>query len=144
MNHVSFCEALVKHKTAKWEKKNPKPQQDLFDKVEDWEQRRFLAEQRIRDFVVSMYDKLPLIGRFKMSDGKFKEEKIADIEDINGEGHKVNELHHDSSKLLQKVQQVTDTIHAKRGNLVATNLKDHKRQKGRIICPSTLMMKKAA
>lgn len=144
MNHVSFCEALVKHKTTKWEKKNPKPQQDLFDKVEDWEQRRFLAEQRIRDFVVSMYDKLPLIGRFKVSDEKFKEEKIADIKDINGEGHNVNNLHYDSSKLLQKVQKVTDTIHAKRGNLVATNLKDHKRQKGRIICPSTLMMKKAA
>ena len=72
------------------------------------------------------------------------EEKIADIKDINGEGHNVNNLHYDSSKLLQKVQKVTDTIHAKRGNLVATNLKDHKRQKGRIICPSTLMMKKAA
>jgi len=148
MNRQEYWEKLVQYKLAKWERKNPQPypNDDLF-KVEmqaDWYKKRDEAVERFRDMVVSAYDKLPLIGRFKTSDGKFKEEKVADIKDINGEGHKVNELHHDSSKLLQKVQKITDTVHAKRGDLVATNLKDHKRQKGRIICPTTLMMKKAA
>lgn len=147
MTRQAYWEKLAQHKLAKWERKNPQPcsDDDMFtEKLVEWKDKREKAVERFRDVIISAYDKLPLIGRFKVSDGKFKEEKVADIKDINGEGHNVNNLHHDSSKLLQKVQKVTDTIHAKRGDLVATNLKDHKRQKGRIICPTTLMMKKAA
>lgn len=147
MTRQAYWEKLVQHKLAKWERKNPQPcsDDDMFtEKLVEWKDKREKAVERFRDVVISAYDKLPLIGRFKVSDGKFKEEKIADIKDINGEGHNVNNLHYDSSKLLQKVQKVTDIVHAKRGDLVATNLKDHKRQKGRIICPTTLMMKKAA
>lgn len=133
----AYYEKLVAHKLEKWDKKNPKPNQDLFDKVEDWEQKRFIAEQRFRDFVVSIYDKLPLIGRFKMnSEGsaEYQEEKIAEIKDINGEGHKVNEMT-EHSPLLKKAKEVTNKVKAKRQNLVVTNLKDHKRQKGRMILP---------
>lgn len=147
MTRQAYWEKLAQHKLAKWECKNPQPcsDNDMFtEKLVEWKDKREKAVERFRDVVISAYDKLPLIGRFKVSDGKFKEEKVADIKDINGEGHNVNNLHYDSSKLLQKVQKVTDTVHAKRGDLVATNLKDHKRQKGRIICPTTLMMKKAA
>lgn len=147
MSQVSFWEALVKHKTAKWEKKNPRPCQDddLFkaEMLVDWNDKRDKAVERFRDMIVSAYDKLSLVGRFKVSDGKYKEEEIAKIKDINGEGHVINELEKDS-KLLKKTQKIVDGIHAKRMNLVSTNLKDHKRQKGRIICPTTLMMKKAA
>jgi len=130
----AYMEKLVAHKLEKWDKKNPKPNQDLFDKVEDWEQCRFNAEQRFRDFVVSCYNKLDLNGRFKQSDQKYTEENVAKIKDINMEGHHVNELNKDS-KLLQKAQKITNETKKKKPNLVATNLKDHKKQKGRIILP---------
>lgn len=130
----AYMEKLVAHKLEKWDKKNPKPNQDLFDKVEDWEQRRFNAEQRFRDFVVSCYNKLELNGRFKETEQKYTEEKVAEIKDVNMEGHRVNELNKDS-KLLKKAQKITDETKKKKPNLVATNLKDHKKQKGRIILP---------
>ena len=130
----AYWEKLVAHKIQKWEKKNPKPSQDLFNKVEDWEQKRFVAEQRFRDFVVSIYDKLLLTGRFKQEESKFTEEKVAEIKDINGEGHKINELPKDS-KLLKKAQKITNETKKKRPSLVSTNLRDHKRTKGRIILP---------
>lgn len=138
-----YMEALVQHKLARWERKNPCPvktdgdQHDLFEKefLVPWEESREKALERIRDFVVSVYDKLPLEGRFKKSETKYEEKKIADIKDINGEGHKVNELDPKKSKLLKKAQAETNKVHAKNNNLVCTNLKDHKRQKGRIILP---------
>jgi 3-methyladenine DNA glycosylase AlkC len=137
MNKQEYMEKLVQHKLAKWEKKNPKPQQDLFDKVEDWEQRRFLAEQRFRDFVVSVYDPLTLIGRFVLGAGNsatYQEKKIAEIKDINGEGHMVNHLSK-NSKLMKKAQKITNHTKNKYPSLVACNLKDHKKQHGRIILP---------
>ncbi len=131
----AYWEKLVEHKLKKWEKKNPKPNQDLFESVEEWEQKRFVAEQRFRDFVVSAYDKLLLTGRFKTNESKFNEEKVAEIKDINGEGHNVNQLDPKKSKLIKKAQKITDETKAKKPNLVATNLRDHKQQKGRIILP---------
>ena len=131
----AYWEKLVEHKLKKWEKKNPKPNQDLFESVEEWEQKRFVAEQRFRDFVVSAYDKLLLTGRFKTNESKFNEEKVAEIKDINGEGHNVNNLDPKKSKLLKKAQKITDETKTKKPNLVATNLRDHKQKKGRIILP---------
>ena len=138
MNRVSFWEKLVEYKTAKWEKKHPQPCQndDLF-KVEyqaAWYEERDKAVERFRDMIVSAYDKLHLIGRFKTSDGKFKEKEVATIKDINGEGHQVNELD-ENSKLLKKAQKITNETKAKNAKLVATNLKDHKHKKGRMILP---------
>ena len=137
MNKQQYMEKLVQHKLEKWDKKNPKPQQDLFDKVEDWEQRRFIAEQRFRDFVVSVYDPLTLTGRFVVGKGNsatYQEKKIAEIKDINGEGHVVNNLSNDS-KLMKKVQEVTNHMRNKYPNLVSCHLMDHKKQHGRIILP---------
>ena len=134
LSKEAYWEKLVAHKLAKWEKSNPKPNQDLFESVEEWEQKRFAAEQRFRDFVVSCYNKLELNGRFKQTEQKYTEEKVAEIKDINMEGHHVNELDKDS-KLIKKAQKITDETKKKKPNLVATNLKDHKKQKGRIILP---------
>lgn len=141
MNRVEYMEALVKHKLAKWERKNPKPagDDDLFKEefVHPWVIARNQAEERIRDFVVSIYDKLVLTGRFKMNKNgmaTYQEEKVAELKDINGEGHHVNALPV-TSKLIKKAQDITDKTKAKRPNLVATNLRDHKKQKGRIILP---------
>lgn len=138
MNRIEYMEELVKHKLAKWERKNPKPasDDDLFKEefVHPWVALRNQAEERIRDFVVSVYDKLLLTGRFKINESKYTEEKVAELKDINGEGHHVNALPV-TSKLIKKAQDITNKTKAKRPNLVATNLRDHKKQKGRIILP---------
>ena len=142
MNRTEYMEKLVEHKLAKWEKKNPCPVKEDNDMFENefmtpWNIARNKAEERFRDFVVSIYDKLLLTGRFKMNKNgtaTYQEEKVAELKDINGEGHKVNELGKDS-KLLKKAQEITNKVHAKHPNLVATNLRDHKRTRGRIILP---------
>lgn len=126
-----------------WERKNPKPiiedetQKDLFENqfIPQWEEERKCASKRIRDFVVSIYDKLPLTGRFQKTENNFSEEHIADLKDKQHEGHKINELDPKKSKLLKKAQKVTDDTKAKKKNLVCTNLKDHKGERGRIILP---------
>ena len=137
MNKVEYMEKLVEHKTAKWERKNPKPLDMFAEDVEKWKQLKENAIERIRDFVVSVYDPLLLTGRFVMSkegSATYQEEKIAEIKDINGEGHKVNALPKDS-KLMKKAQKVVDETKHKRNNLVCGNLRDHKRKTGRIILP---------
>lgn len=139
-----YMEQIVQHKLAKWEKKNPRPIKedqnppDIFEKdfMIPWKAKREQALERIRDFVVSIYDKLPLSGRFKETDNKYIEEKVADIKDVNMEGHCINDLNPDKSKLLKIAQKKTNETKAKRHNLVCTKLKDHKRQKGRIILPN--------
>ena len=137
MSKIEYCEKLVEHKLKKWERKNPSPADMFTEDVEKWKQLRETMKERFRDFVVSIYDPLPLTGRFVVAKEKsaaYTEEKVADIKDIDGEGHRVNELPKDS-KLIKKAQKITNETKAKRSNLVATNLKDHKRQKGRIILP---------
>ena len=137
MNKIQYCEKLVEHKLAKWERKNPKPMDMFIEDVEKWKQTYENMRERFRDFVVSIYDPLPLTGRFvvaKENTATYQEEQVAKIKDVNGEGHRVNELPKDS-KLMKKAQKITNETKAKRPNLVATNLKDHKRKKGRIILP---------
>ena len=141
LGKAAKMEAYTQDKLKKWEKKHPKPcpNDDLFkdEFIPQWEHEREEALIHIRDFVVSMFDKLPLTGRFKVSEtgtAQYQEEKIAELKDINGDGHRVNEMSKDS-KLLKKAQETVNKVHAKRTNLVAGNLKDHKRQKGRMILP---------
>lgn len=134
MNRVEYMEKLVEHKTKKWEHKNPQPMEMFTEDVEKWKQERETAIERIRDFVVSVYDKLSLTGRYKVNESKYTEEKVAELKDINGEGHHINALPV-SSKLLKKAQDITNKEKVKHPNLVATNLRDHKKQKGRIILP---------
>lgn len=138
LGKAAKMEAYVQDKLKKWERKHPKPcpNDDLFkdEFIPMWDKEREEALIRIRDFVVSMFDKLPLTGRYKEGDNKFTEKPVAELKDINGEGHRVNELD-SKSKLLDKAQKVTNKEKAKNAKLVATNLKDHKRKKGRIILP---------
>lgn len=146
MNRVEYMEKLVQHKLMRWIRKNPAPvkqddmQQDLFESefMTPWIQAKSDAENRFRDFVVSVYDKLPLTGRFKINRNgttAYQEKLIAEVKDINGEGHHINDLKPNESKLLKKVQEITNIVHAKNKNLVATNLRDHKHTKGRMILP---------
>ena len=141
LGKAAKMEAYTQDKLKKWEKKHPKPcpDDDLFkdEMIPAWNAEREQALIRIRDFVVSMFDKLPLAGRFKISPSgtaQYQEKMIAELKDIDGDGHRVNELDKDS-KLLKKAQEITDKTHAKHANLVCANLKDHKRKKGRILLP---------
>ena len=145
MNRTEYMEKLVEHKLAKWERKNPKPMDMFTEDVEKWQQLHENMKMHFRDVVISIYDKLPLIGRFKMgkTNAAYMEKKIAEIKDINGEGHDINNLSK-SSKLLKAAQEITDKVHARHDNLVSTNLRDHKRTKGRIILPTNLMMMRKA
>lgn len=122
------------HMVARWDKRHPMPEPDLFGNHKEWEKTREAAIERIRDIVVSRYDKLILTGRFKRSENEFYEKTVATIKDINGEGHKVNELPK-TSKLLMKATSLTQTIYEKSPSLVATTLHDHVRKRGRIILP---------
>lgn len=146
MNQIEYAEKLVQHKLARWIRRNPAPikddktQQDLFEMefMTPWIALKNAAEERFRDFVVSLYDKLPLTGRFKINPKGttvYQEELIAEIKDIDGEGHHINDLKPDKSKLMKKAQEITNKVHAKHGNLMCANLRDHKRAKGRIILP---------
>lgn len=138
MNKVTYMEKLVEHKTVKWERKNPKPAEMFEEDVKNWEKLRDSMIERFRNFVVSIYDKLPLTGRFKINHkgmATYQEELVAEIKDIDGEGHIVNKLDPKKSKLLKKAQDITNKVKAKKTNLVATNLRDHKRKTGRIILP---------
>lgn len=137
MNHTEYMEKYVEHKTKKWERKNPKPMDMFTEDVEKWKQLRETAIERIRDFVVSVYDKLVLTGRYKIEkngSATYMEKKIAMVKDINGEGHHVNALPA-SSALIKKAQGLVDRAKARNAKLVAGNLRDHKKQKGRIILP---------
>ena len=141
LGKAAKMELYTQDKLKKWIKKHPKPcpDDDLFkdELIPAWEAEKEQALIRIRDFVVSMFDKLPLTGRYKISESgtaQYQEKQIAELKDINGDGHRVNELDK-NSKLLKKAQETVDKVHAKRTNLVAGNLKDHKRHKGRMILP---------
>lgn len=138
LSKADKMKAYEEDKMKKWERKHPKPcpTDDLFkdEFIPIWEKEREEASKRIRDFVVSMFDKLPLTGRYKEGDNKFTEKPVAELKDQNGDGHRVNELD-SKSKLLDKAQKVTNEEKRKNAKLVATNLKDHKRQKGRVILP---------
>lgn len=138
LGKAAKMEAYTQDKIKKWERKHLKPcaDDDLFkdEMIPVWETEREKAIVRMRDFVVSMFDKLPLTGRYKESDTKFDEKLIAELPAKNGEGHKVNNLNADS-KLIKQAQKITNEEKAKNVKLVATNLRDHTRHKGRIILP---------
>lgn len=141
LNRVELMEGYVQHKLAKWIKRNPCPveKDDLFYSQEfpKWDALRTEAEERIRDSVVSKYDKLQLIGRFEASDELYKEQEIAQIRD-NGETAKhgsVNNLPEDS-KVMKKARAITNKTKAKTKTLICTNLRDHKKKNGRILLPN--------
>ena len=141
LGKAAKMELYTQDKLKKWIKKHPKPcpDDDLFkdELIPAWEAEKEQALIRIRDFVVSMFDKLPLTGRYEISESgtvQYQEKQIAELKDINGDGHRVNELDK-NSKLLKKAQKITNEAKALNKKLVASNLKDHKRKKGRMILP---------
>ena len=142
LNHTELMEGYVQHKLQKWEQKHPCPveKDDLFyaQQYPIWEQEKQSAEERLRDLVINKYtNKLLLVGRFETSESKYEEHEVAKIVDKFGEAVKsggVNNLSVDS-KVMRKAQHMTNITKKKHPKCVCTNLRDHKKQRGRILLP---------
>ena len=140
INRIELMEGYVKHKLNKWVKRNPCPvkEDDLFynEQYPVWKAQKDSAEEHIRDLVIAKYDKLQLVGRFRSSNELYKEQEIAQIKD-NGETTKYGSVNNlpEHSKVIKMARKETNKVKAKRGNLVCTNLKDHRRKIGRILLP---------
>ena len=146
---AEYMEAYAQHKLKRWLKKHPCPinfdstsngvQQDLFEKefLKPWEEARDKETERCRNFVISVYDKLSLIGRYKKSSDKYEEIKIAELKDSNFDifNHSsINDIPKDAT-LMKTAQRITNIEKKKNSMLVSTNLLDHTQKKGRIILP---------
>lgn len=142
LNHTELMEGYVQHKLQKWEQKHPCPveKDDLFyaQQYPIWEQEKQSAEERLRDLVINKYtNKLLLVGRFETSESKYEEHEVAKIVDKFGEAVKsggVNNLSVDS-KVMRKAQHITNITKKKHPKCVCANLRDHKKQRGRILLP---------
>lgn len=146
---AAYMEAYAQHKLKRWLKKNPCPinfdstgngvQQDLFEKefLKPWEEARDKETERCRNFVISVYDKLSLIGRYKKSSDKYEEMKIAELKDSNLDIFNHNSINNipKNATLMKTAQRITNVEKKKNYMLVSTNLLDHTQKKGRIILP---------
>ena len=142
LNHTELMEGYVQHKLQKWEQKHPCPveKDDLFyaQQYPIWEQEKQSAEERLRDLVINKYtNKLLLIGRFETSESKYEEHEVAKIVDKFGETVKSGGVNNLSvkSKVMRKAQHITNITKKKHPKCVCTNLRDHKKQRGRILLP---------
>ena len=142
INHTELMEGYVQHKLKKWEAKNPCPveKDDLFyeQQYPEWAAKRQKAEEYLRDVVINKYtNKLSLIGRFEIDDNKYEELEVAKIADKFSETVKAGGVNNLSveSKVMRKAQHMTNITKKRHPKCVCTNLRDHKRQRGRILLP---------
>lgn len=142
LNHTELMEGYVQHKLKKWEAKHPCPVQkdDLFYKQQYpiWATERQDAEEYLRNVVINKYaNKLSLVGRFEANEEKYEEHEVAKIVDKFGETAKAGGVNNLSvkSKVMRKAQHITNITKKKHPKCVCTNLRDHKRQRGRILLP---------
>ena len=142
INHTELMEGYVQHKLKKWEAKNPCPVEndDLFyeQQYPEWAAKRQKAEEYLRDVVINKYtNKLSLIGRFEIDDNKYEELEVAKIADKFSETIKAGGVNNLSveSKVMRKAQHMTNITKKRHPKCVCTNLRDHKKQRGRILLP---------
>ena len=142
INHAELMEGYVQHKLKKWEAKNPCPvkKDDLFyeQQYPEWAAKRQKAEEYLRDVVINKYtNKLSLVGRFETDGNKYEEHEVAKIVDKFGETTKAGGVNNLSveSKVMRKAQYMTNITKRKHPKCVCTNLRDHKKQRGRILLP---------
>ena len=142
INHTELMEGYVQHKLKKWEAKNPCPveKDDLFyeQQYPEWAAERQKAEEYLRDVVINKYtNKLSLIGRFEIDGNKYEELEVAKIADKFNETVKAGGVNNLSveSKVMRKAQHMTNITKKKHPKCVCTNLRDHKKQRGRILLP---------
>ena len=142
INHTELMEGYVQHKLKKWEAKNPCPveKDDLFyeQQYPEWAAKRQKAEEYLRDVVINKYtNKLSLVGRFEIDGNKYEELEVAKIADKFSETVKAGGVNNLSveSKVMRKAQYMTNITKKRHPKCVCTNLRDHKKQRGRILLP---------
>lgn len=136
MGKADFMERMTKHKLAKWEKKHPRPIKenqnppDMFEEqfVKPWEKERDLALERIRDFVVSVYDKLEVVGN-KIHNKKLKGNTVALIKDVDQKGHNINYPNlKETDKLYINATKEAQKAMNKDPEIIDCHLLDHKKK----------------
>lgn len=133
MNKVQYMEKLVEHKLAKWERKNVCPEAMFTEDVEKWKQERENAVQRFRDFVVSIYDNLIVMGnRVNTKESKMKASKIAEVKDVDGKGHDVSFPNLSTEdKLYKNAESAAKKAMKKDASIIDADLMNHKRSQKR-------------
>ena len=133
MNRVQYMEKLVEHKTAKWERKNVCPEAMFTEDVEKWKQERENAIQRFRDFVVSIYDNLIVMGnRVNTKESKMEASKIAEVKDVDGKGHDVSFPNLSTEdKLYKNAESAAKKAMKKDASIIDADLMNHKRSQKR-------------
>lgn len=131
-----FMEEMVKHKINKWEKKNPCPVKedqnppDIFEQeyLVPWKTERNLAIERIRDFVVSVYDKLHVVGnKVDRENHKMVEHTVAEVKDIDQKGHDVTYPSlKESDQLYKNATKAAQVAMDKDPTIVDCDLKNHR------------------
>lgn len=140
----AYFDWIIDEKMAKWEKKHPKPEDDLFKEefIQEWNKNREEELARIRDVVISQYDKtskLVLIGRYKVSEDKYENKLLVEISDNNLEFEKarrVNYLTSNTSKTVKKAREITNREFKRNPNLVCTHLRNKEDTKLRVFTPT--------
>lgn len=146
MNQTQYMEKLVEHKLAKWERKNPCPMDMFTEDVEKWKQLRENMKMHFRDVVVSIYDKLKIVGNYVDVEKKKVEKKVvATIKDIDGKGHNVDHPALSTNHKLYKSAVSAATKAMKRDHaIVDCDLKNHKGDQTRPLLITRSDIRKAA
>ena len=109
----------------------------------NWNKEREEELTRIRDVVISQYDKttrLEMTGRYKKDDTHFEEKRLDDIPDSGLEfkkSEKVVKLTPEISRTIKNAQLKTDREFKRNPNLICTSITNKEGTKKRILIPST-------
>ena len=155
MTREERWEALAQAKLAKWEKKNPCPikdnvnEPDLFEAqyLPQWQAERDAALERFRDFVVSVYDKLHIVGNrvAKEPHGHMKQSTVAEVKDVDGKGHDVRYPNlKPTDKLYKNATKAATVAMNKDSTIVDCSLKNHKKTQTRPLIDAKRSYKQAA
>lgn len=117
MNCVEYMEKLTQHKLARWERKHPKPNDELFNDIEQWKQERETALERFRDFVVSIYDKLQVTATIQTPGGPpYKDITIGTVKDTG-----------DTAKTVEMANNIVKHARTIHKDILHVQLLNHKK-----------------
>lgn len=143
LTRKELIQLYIKEKLKKWERKNPCPAKDndLFKEefIPQWESKKKTMLERITERVNARYDKnndIRLNAKYEDTDGYTKELARMKTDEVT-DNTSVNHLDPEKSELLKKAKKLTNAEKKNNKKLVATNLLDVKRKKGRIILPDS-------
>lgn len=144
-NTADFMERYTQHKMKKWERKHPRPwkwqgtEEDLFEEeyAKPWERLRELELIRIRGVVISMYDKVSLTGRYRISEGKYEQRPVSKIKDKSSDIMRYDGINNipKHSKLICTAQKIVNEERIRNPEFITGLLKDHKKTHGRLVLP---------